>query len=158
MSEAIAYKEFGDEFCPQCAQWKPLIQSTGWCLTCTRRLHPGLCFCDTCGREFTNTNQFRNQCPSCSQTDWIARNADRIELYIGAGLTYEMAVARVSYDNRPICRCCGKKIKGGTDGRHLFCKTTAECRTAARRYKYYKEQKGMKRDTALAAVLETLVK
>jgi len=145
-----------DEFCPQCGEWKPLVDDTGWCLACTRRRYPDRLYCEECGKQFNGRGQFRHKCQTCEGVDWQARNANRIERYMGIGLPYELAKARVEYDNRPTCNCCGKKIKGGTRGRHLFCKSTAECRKAARRYKWFREDKNMTRDEALTAVIRSL--
>jgi hypothetical protein len=145
-----------DEFCPECGGWKPLVNDTGWCLACTRKHYPDRCFCESCGKQFNGRGQFRRQCQPCEDRDWQERNADQIEKYIGIGLTYELAKARVAYENRPTCNCCGNKIKGGTRGRHLFCRDTPECRKAARRYKWLKESRNLSREDALAAVIRSL--
>jgi hypothetical protein len=145
-----------DEFCPECGEWKHVISDTGWCLPCTRRYYPDRCYCENCGKQFSGRGQLRRLCQPCEGINWQARNADKIERYIGIGLTYELARARVAYENRPTCNSCGRKIKRGTHGRHLFCHETPECRKAARRYKWYKENRGMNREQALNAVILSL--
>lgn len=155
-ASALAHTEF-DEFCPECGGWKPLIADTGWCLACTRRHFPDRCYCENCTQEFNGRGQIRRFCQRCEKLGWEERNADKLERYIGIGLTYELARARVAYDNRPVCNCCGNKIARGNPDKDLFCKTTPECRKAARRYKWFKENRSMTRDEALAAVIESLV-
>lgn len=149
--------EFGEEFCPSCGNWAPLIEDTGWCLLCTRRLHPDLMICETCDSTFNGRGQVRHKCQRCANTDWQARNADRIESYMAKGYSYDLARLRVEHDNRPLCLACGKRIKGGTRGRHFFCRRSQSCRTAARRYKWLRERYHLSKAEAIATVLQSLV-
>lgn len=157
--------DLGEEYCPNCGQWLPLVDDTGWCAKCTLAHYPDRSICEQCNSPFKqNDKQHRVKCPRCrgvgpyrnlsySNTE---ADANHVELYMRAGLTYELAVERVAFDKLPICNCCGKKIKGGTPGRALFCRTNASCKTAGRRYKYLKETKNMTRNDALKRVIETL--
>lgn len=72
-----------------------------------------------------------------------------------AGLTFPMAVAKVQFDNRPLCVSCGNKIKGGTRGRHFFCRTNAMCKSASIKFKHLKE-KGRNKEEALNETLNWL--
>lgn len=72
-----------------------------------------------------------------------------------AGLTYSMAITQTLFDNRPICICCDKKIKGGKKGRHYFCREVQECRTEERYYRYLRE-KGVSKQDAIAKTMERI--
>src|SRR5881296_50154 len=116
-----------DEFCSSCGEWKPLIEDTGFCLTCSREYIPRLCVCSVCSNTFTSRDeQQRYICPRCNREQWLEQNADKIELYMRIGLTYRMAHLKVLSDNLPICNSCGNKIKGGQRGRHFFCLKTPQ--------------------------------
>lgn len=144
------------EFCSECSDFKVLDDVTGWCRDCTMRHYPKHQYCENCGKGFDDDRQRRALCPRCRSAEWVVNNADKIELYIAAGLTYSLAVERVSFDNRPICLSCKRKVKGGIKGRTVFCTETAKCRTSARRYKYYKNNKGYNEAHALELVLQKL--
>lgn len=141
-----------NEICPSCGNWEQLFPITGFCLKCTRERYPNSAICENCGK-IEPRGQFRTLCQECQKIEWFKRNADKIEIYMSIGLTFSMAFDRVHYENRPVCKSCGYKIKGGTRGRHFFCRTTPKCRSAGFKFKHLKE-KGRTQQEALE---ETLV-
>ena len=72
------------------------------------------------------------------------------------GLTFAMAVGLVGKQSLPVCLSCGYKIKGGTKGRHFFCRKTQQCKQAATKFKHLKERKGLNKDDALSETLKWL--
>lgn len=74
------------------------------------------------------------------------------------GLTFAMAVGLVSKQNLPICLSCGYKIRGGTKGRHFFCRKTRRCKSAAFKFNHLKERKHMSKEEALSETLQWLDK
>lgn len=83
-------------------------------------------------------------------------NADAVERYMHAGLTYGMAVIKVMFDNRPSCFSCGDKIKGGRKGKDQFCTSRSECRKEARYYKFLLLNKGYTRQKALEIISDRI--
>jgi hypothetical protein len=142
--------------CPSCGGYEnPISNVSGFCIPCTKRLWPNKAVCDNCGR-IEERGQFRTTCQYCQEEEWLKNNADKIEGYMAAGLTVAMAVVKVQFDNRPICLSCGYKIKGGTRGRHFFCRTSSLCKSAAIKFKHLKERKNLPKDEALSETLKWL--
>jgi ribosomal protein L34E len=66
-------------------------------------------------------------------------NADEIERYMVVFcVTATIAKRQVRDNNRPLCHSCGNPIKGGTKGRHFFCKKTAHCVKAHNSYNFHR--------------------
>lgn len=145
-----------DEFCPNCGDWKPLDEVTGFCFACTRGQNPELLVCENCQLEFKPDNQFRRKCQPCRIASSKERMANAIEAFMALGLTYDEARTKVVREARPICLSCGTRITGGTRGRHFFCRSNKKCKTAGRRYKWYREYHRMSKPEAIAKVLDTL--
>ena len=150
----MSINELLDEFCPSCGKYVSLIEATGFCLNCTKHRFPNSAICINCGK-IEPRGQFRTVCNTCQKLQWFSENADKVEQYMRAGLTYSMAITKVLFDNRPICICCDKKIKGGKKGRHFFCKGTPECKTEERYYRYQRE-KGVSKEEAIDKILGRL--
>jgi hypothetical protein len=85
---------------------------------------------------------------------WFQRNADELDRMLSNGVNLPLAVEAVLRRNRPRCLSCGDVIEYGTNGRHIFCRKKQECRTAARRLKYYRLEKRMSYEQALSKALE----
>jgi hypothetical protein len=70
---------------------------------------------------------------------WLERNGDKIEQVMA---TFELSAGKakklVRTNNRPVCLCCGKPIKGGQKGKNYFCRKTKACKTGHNSYHYYK--------------------
>jgi hypothetical protein len=144
------------EWCASCSsQVDSLNEVTGWCVRCTLThcAEQGLLLCSSCGGFFKRRGQFTVNCSTCDAVDWQRRNADRIERWMGAGLTYELARDKVREENRPTCLGCGRKIKHGSRTRHVFCRATPTCRTLARRVKWLRDYYGLSRDEAIERAL-----
>jgi hypothetical protein len=75
---------------------------------------------------------------------------------MAAGLSVADAIKQAAELSRPNCLSCGNPIKMGTLGRHLFCKKTAQCKQAGRRYRYYRYRRGLPPDEALDKVIALL--
>lgn len=126
-------------------------------------------YCAECCRFVDELDEFTGWCYECSGTappqkvfviyllgikdSWFDRNADELDRVLADGLNLSLAVEVVLKRNRPRCLCCGNIIDYGTNGRHLFCRKNAECRTAARRLKYYRLEKSMSYKEALSKTL-----
>lgn len=146
-----------DSFCPNCGNWKPLVEETGFCLACTREQNPDLLVCENCESTFKADGQFRRFCPRCRTSERLEREANAIEVRLAQGYSLSVSVEYVKREQTPICLCCGNRIKGGTRGRHFFCRERRKCKTAARRYKWYREYHLLGKEEAINKVLESLV-
>ena len=129
-------------------------------------------YCAECCQFVEELDEFTGWCYECSGTappskvivvyllgikdSWFERNADELERVMAQGLTLPLAVESVLRRNRPRCLCCGNIIEYGTMGRHMFCRKRPECRTAARRLKYYRLDKRLNYDEALRKTLERI--
>jgi len=135
--------------CPNCGEFTDvLLEKTGWCRSCsyfgTGRTS---ILCDGCGKE-----RYSNPCSSCKQTDWLKRNADALERYIIAGLSFREAEKRIREEQSPICVNCGDRIKGSSDA--FFCTKRPECRRAKRIYRYKRDYKKLSIPDALTATIK----
>jgi hypothetical protein len=140
------------ELCCNCGSYvDELNQVSGWCYVCS----PPTCL--VCNEQFDNYGQSRECCPKCRRELWDIENADAIELYMAYGLTLTKAREAVKKDARPSCLCCGESILYGNPKKDRFC-NKPDCRTAARRYKYYTRDKRMLPSEALVEVAKTLTR
>jgi hypothetical protein len=147
--------ELLDDFCPSCGRELPLHTVSGFCVPCTKLRYPNKAVCDNCGKVEAR-GQFRTKCQGCQNEEWLAKNADKIEAYMSIGLTLAMALVKIRGENRPICLSCGYKIRGGTKGRHFFCRATQQCKSAAIKYTHYKDRSGLSKEEALSETLNWL--
>lgn len=126
------------EFCSECGEFvNELNEKTGWCNDCSRELGYEVTpsGCPRCGEPSLNGLQ---TCGRCKYELWLERNADEIERVMATNLVSVRAAKRiVRASNRPICNSCGDPIRGGTKGRHFFCKTKPECVRAHNVYSYH---------------------
>lgn len=137
-----------EELCPSCGHFAILNDTTGFCADCSKPyLVEELC---KCGRRR------RQQGRCCYREAWYDRNADRIEELISTGLTLGQAKERVISEDRAICVICLESIPGRIRANTIFCTRRPECRSATRRFRYLKEEKGMTEAQALTEVLEEL--
>ncbi len=114
MLDTVAKVEM-EEICPSCGDWTDALDgATGWCAKCS-------------------------PVSTIKSESWLARHADEIETWIVAGNSLSKAKRLVATFNVPLCHCCGNLIKGGKDN-HLFCTTTALCRSSQRRYRTLRER------------------
>lgn len=143
--------------CPSCGNWDSLDTNSGWCASCVEASVPaGICI--RCKRFFAQDNNgVRRVCSTCRKVEWFHRNADALDRVLGHGYTLAEAIEVVTKLNRPTCLSCGEHIKNGTAGVNIFCRKYAKCRTAARRYRYYRNLKGMNAQQALDTVKEKIV-
>jgi hypothetical protein len=153
MSAVVAESDF--EFCPSCGTEATLNPVSGFCLSCTKAIWPNKAVCGTCGR-IEERGQFRTICQYCQAERWLALYADKIEIYMATGLTFDMAIVKVQFDNRPICHCCGNKIKGGIRGRHFFCRKSTQCKSASVKYRNLQKRKNKTREEALVETISWL--
>ena len=147
--------ESNDSFCPGCGKYKALVELIGLCIDCCKERFPNHAVCANCGK-IEPRGQFRTLCNYCQRNKWFEENANALESYMRAGLTYSMAVVKVMFDNRPTCFCCADKIKGGNKGKDTFCTSKAECRREARYYKFLVLNKGKTREEALEIISERI--
>jgi hypothetical protein len=139
------------EACCNCGELVVVLDPvSGWCYACT----PPACL--NCGEEFSTYGQHRDLCAKCRRELWDQHNADAIERYMGVGLTLTQARLCVKEENRPKCLCCGEPIFYGNPEKDRFCKRTELCRKAARRYKYYRRDKKLSPELALAQVVQSM--
>lgn len=146
------YAEALDEYCPNCGKAAKLNAVSGFCINCTKAIWPNKAVCDTCGR-IEERGQFRTKCQSCQTEEWLGQYANKLEAYMAIGLTFSMAVIKVQYDNRPICLCCGNKIKGGTRGRHFFCRSNPNCRSAGIKFHHLIHKYSKSKEQALTETI-----
>jgi predicted Zn-ribbon and HTH transcriptional regulator len=138
------------EVCPNCGEFvDTLDKETGWCFVCSPQ------FCNKCGNEFKE-RQARKICSTCRSQEWIADNADAIEVYTAQGYSFTQARVKVLEQRRAICHCCHKPIKGGRQGVHIFCRTSVRCRKAKRRFRTLRER--YPREIALQFVVQELLR
>src|SRR5215467_7640516 len=131
-AESLSYE---DELCPNCGEFVPYLhEDTGFCYPCsgiepTRR-------CSSCNTILPDDYE-NNRCNRCRYIDWLQRNADAIERTMSVnGVSASRAKRMVLASNRPICHSCQQPIKGGTFGKHFFCRTTQKCKKASNIYRY----------------------
>lgn len=136
-------------FCPSCGEDARLVQSTGWCPTCTLATEPGTLLC-ACG-AFFNKKAHRSKCWDCRREDWLTKHADEIEHYIIRGLSVSAAIKQVQKDIRPACKMCKEPIKGGKEG-DRFCRTNSKCEKASDSYSALRKT-GLAPDVALAIAI-----
>lgn len=143
------------EVCPSCGDFSSLDSLTGWCVRCTiANIPAGTCI--TCRREFPPDNEGRRICSTCRQHRWYHRNGDALDRLVAQGATVQQAVAYVTESLRPHCVSCGDPIYSGRINHALFCSKT-KCSKAARSYKYYRLERGLNAQEALAKVQENLL-
>lgn len=145
-----------DEICPSCGKLKTLNEVSGFCLLCTKDRFPNSAICEKCGTIEQHRGQYRRYCNWCQRNRWFEENANTIEFYMRAGLTYSMAIVKVLFDNRPTCFVCGDKIKGGSKGTTKFCTAKAECKREARYYKFLRLNQGKSKQEALEIISERI--
>lgn len=120
-----------NNYCPSCGEFdKRILEEEGWCADCVSEYKSPLC--RHCEDKLSDPSS--TICNSCKREMWLARNADELERYINEGLPVYKAIRQVFEDNRPFCICCGQPIYGGKSSA-LFCKRSASCRSAQRRYR-----------------------
>lgn len=143
--------------CPSCGSWDDLDVSMGWCTSCVEASVPaGTCI--RCKKHFSQDNNgARRICSICRKVEWFHRNGDALDRMRAEGFSAETAIRLVAKNNRPTCISCGEFIKNGTAGVHIFCRKHDKCKTAARRYRYYRNLKGMNAQEAIEAVKEMIV-
>lgn len=140
------------EVCPNCGDFvERLHHASGWCYACSPPT------CKLCGEEFDDYGQHRDFCSKCRKIVWDQEHADAIERYLADGLTLTKARQAVKQDGRPACLCCGEPIPYGNPWRDRFCSKQL-CKRAARRYRYYRKDKRMSQEEALALVIESLTR
>jgi len=143
-----------DEVCPSCGQITQLDEYTGWCADCSAELKLGnsvVHFCVRCNAAFTSVKS-EFICPSCKTEDW----ANAVEHLMGTySISHTRAKQLVALGEQATCLCCGSIIPRGTKGRHLFC-SKPKCKSASRRVKHLRLDKGMSKQEALKTVLEEL--
>lgn len=62
----------------------------------------------------------------------------------------------VKANNRAICLSCAKPIKGGTSGKHFFCRTTLMCKKAGNIYRYNRS-KNRSHDESIKKAMDAIV-
>lgn len=134
------------EFCPSCGENARLVESTGWCPTCTLATDPNLRLC-SCG-QFFSRKAHRSKCWDCRREEWLTRHADAIEVYMLGGLSLSKSIKQVQKDIRPVCQRCKNPIKGGKAG-DRFCRTNEKCEKASDNYSALRKT-GLGPDVALA--------
>jgi hypothetical protein len=142
-----------DSICPSCGRFETLVEQVGFCHSCCVKLS----ICPFCGKQEARV-AIAGKCNYCARNRWFINNANAVEDYMRAGLTYNMAVVKVMFDNRPSCFCCGNKIKGGRKDKDLFCTANAECKRQARYYKFLLLNKSKSKQEALDIISERLRK
>jgi hypothetical protein len=144
LSEATVH-----DMCPNCGQWLPLVESTGWCAACTIAHDPTLNVCP-CGALFPKKAQV-SKCWACRKEEWLTKHADKVEHYLALGFTLTASLTAVKDDVRPICNSCGNPIRGGKEGTR-FCRQHPDCRNKAEAYTTLRS-KGLSPDVALAIAI-----
>lgn len=135
--------------CPSCGHLADLNNDTGWCDECSGITRYDLS-CVRCGEDFKSTKQ-DFICQSCKTEQW----ANQIEELICKGLSFSKAKSLVAKRNQAVCLCCNGRIPRGTKGRHLFC-SKPKCKSASRRVKHLRLDKGLSPSDALSQVLAEL--
>lgn len=135
--------------CPSCGHLADLSNDTGWCDECSGTTRYSL-VCVRCQNEFQSVKQ-DFICQSCKTEQW----ANEIEELICKGVSYSRAKSLVAQSNRAICLSCNSRIPRGTKGRHLFC-SKPKCKSASRRVKHLRLDKGLTHSEALSQVLAEL--
>jgi hypothetical protein len=118
------------DICPNCGQDKELVESSGWCISCTKE--QGLCI--DCGAVVPENHQ-RILCWNCKEERWFTKYGDLIEYLMITGLSLNRARLMVADVVRPLCIVCQGPIKGGTPGESLFCSATLACKRVRNKYR-----------------------
>jgi len=141
-----------DEVCPNCGAFDVLDDFTGWCAKCTgNTVNQCVRRCVRCSTSFVSANgDFI--CHACKEEDW----ANEIEhLMASQNVSFSRARQLVAISNQAVCLCCGDVIPRATKGRHLFC-SKKKCKSASRRLKHLRLDKGMSHAEALTKILTEL--
>lgn len=134
------------EVCPSCGEFvDSLYEVTGWCDSCS-----GVAPCPRCGNKQEIAKGANKTCGSCKYDKWLEANADELERLLCKGLSKRQAIFNIRDRNRPICQSCGNPIKGGTKGRHFFCKKTPACLRANNSYHHYRHYRKFSHEVSLA--------
>ena len=143
------------DYCPSCGEWDKVIDEyTCWCLDCSPQVRNKIP-CNTCG-EYILISNGTTICADCKLEQWLAKYTDDLEfLIVYKGYSFSRARATVARIIRPVCKCCGKSIKGGTPGETLFCKANPRCHKMYRKYKKLMKD-GMSAEDALREVTSVL--
>lgn len=137
------------EFCISCGELvDSLDDNTGWCNPCSgiRQKTDKKCVrCNTALSSFSS----EYICLTCKESDW----ANEIEELMGRGFSYTRAKLLIAKNNQATCLSCGDIMPRATKGRHLFCANRTSCKSASRRVKHLRLNKGMSHTDALNKVL-----
>lgn len=154
-------------FCPSCGNDSefPLDDITGWCRDCSTtnviktaapnaNVNASVKICVRCGQSF-NSEKSEFICLKCKTEEW----ANEIEQLMGTGnISFTKAELLLAKSNQAYCLACGAVIARGTKGRHMFHMdiTHPICKSAGRRVKHLRLNKGMTREEAITTVLGEL--
>jgi hypothetical protein len=143
-------------FCSECGDFfDKLDELTGWCEKCSIAAGYLAPSCPICHEPTINGKP----CSKCRYAAWLLRNGDAIDRAIAEhGLSPRNAKKIVEAANRPICKSCGKPIKGGQKGRHNFCMKNPECVKAHNAYTYHIKTKPPEEALALAITASVIYK
>lgn len=137
-----------EEYCPSCGGWYSSSNfnlDTGWCHSCSGTNIQPRC---RCGSVLKDTS--RTMCPTCRQERWYELHADEVEFIIVVkAYSLESARQLVIRLTRPICRGCGKPIKGAAPTA-MFC-GNGECHSKRNRFNRLTRQ-GLTPTEALAII------
>lgn len=140
------------EFCPSCGEeTEQLNEITGWCDNCITDVTRAVGYCVRCQAAFVSSlNEFI--CPSCKFEKW----ANEIERIMVLGrISFSRAKKLAATEFKATCVGCGDFMPHATKGRHLFC-SKPKCKSASRRLKYLRLNKGKSHSEALSQVLNEL--
>lgn len=128
------------------------MPDTGWCPTCSGIIEGELTnvVCVRCKTVFQSRGEFI--CNQCKEDDW----ANEIEQLMVLGVSFTRAKLLVAKNNQAVCLCCGETMPRATKGRHLFCTNHKQCKSASRRVKHLRLDKGMNKEAALTIVLREI--
>ena len=148
METSLAYSL---DICPNCGDFADLDDFTGWCADCSPQVARNSIPCNTCG-EPVPISYGTTICSKCKREQWLGKYTDDIEFLMAyKGYSFSKARTYVAKIVQPICKCCGRPVKGGTPGETLFCKSNPRCH---RRYRQYKRllKSGLSQEEALREV------
>jgi hypothetical protein len=126
--------DYSYDICPNCGSEAELVESSGWCDSCTKEFTTANNLCIDCGAE-VDPNHQRKLCWNCKEERWLKKYGDVIEYLMLGGLSFNKAREMVADAVRPVCVVCGGPIKGGTPGESLFCSTTIRCKQVRNKYR-----------------------